>query len=82
MSYIDQFTYRYTVWQETPPIAHVTGCAPAVIPAGTVAFTWYKSANLGARPLNVTVAGWPPMVIMGVATVVDEASATGEPSGG
>jgi len=38
------FTYKLTVWQETPPMLHVIGCAPVPMPEGTTAFTWYRSA--------------------------------------
>src|SRR5580698_11640849 len=63
-------------------MVQVTACTPVPIPAGTVAFTWYKSANCGARPLNDTLAVCPPIVIVGVAMVVDVASVAGQPSAG
>jgi len=63
-------------------MAQVTCCGPAPMPVGTVAFTWYKSANPGARPLNVTVAGCPPMVIVGLVTVVEVLSGAGQPLAG
>jgi hypothetical protein len=48
------------------------GWGPADILAGTWTFTWYKLTNPGARPLNWTlVTGWPPMVTVGAATVIE-----------
>jgi len=60
-----------------------TGCNPALTPGGTTAFTWYRPAKPGARPLNDTVASWPPMVTRTGAFVVANGEAgAGSPLAG
>src|SRR5690348_17158960 len=65
-----------------PPIVKTTGTAymfptvPAFIPAGTTTLSWLSPTQQGASPENCTVAGIPPMMMVGIVAVC------GFPAGG
>ncbi len=60
-----------TVFEVEPPIVITTGTAlPGDTPVGTCTFTWYSPTKPGERPENAAVIGMPPMVTVGVATVL------------
>ena len=46
-----------------------------VIPPGTITLTWYRPGNPAVSPLYITVAGWPPIVIVTGFTVADPTEA-------
>jgi hypothetical protein len=63
-------------FETAPPAVTISGTAPPTgADIGTVAFTWYRPMNPGARPENKTGASIPPMVAVTGLSVIDSGDA-------